>query len=105
MPRVADRETNRAHRAAQLRRKELIRAARFRDQQLRTSLRSSNNQNPNAFGATAKSLGRNLYPTEPSISSSINRLSSTLYSIGNWRTRSLTNPFTLKLIACASLRP
>jgi len=45
------------------------------------------------------------YPTEPSISSSIRRLSSTLYSIGNWRTRSLTNPFTLKLIACASVSP
>src|SRR5437660_5454914 len=45
------------------------------------------------------------YPTEPSISSSINRLSSTLYSIGNWRTRSLTKPLTLKLIAWASLRP
>src|SRR5260370_357564 len=42
------------------------------------------------------------YPTEPSISSSINRLSSTLYSIGNSRTRSLTNPFTLNLIAFAA---
>src|SRR5436190_15998929 len=45
------------------------------------------------------------YPTEPSISSSISRLSSTLYSIGNCRTRSLTKPLTLKLIACASVRP
>src|SRR5436309_2741832 len=45
------------------------------------------------------------YPTEPSISSSIRRLSSTLYSIGNWRTRSLTKPLTLRLIACASVRP
>src|SRR6266571_7448979 len=45
------------------------------------------------------------YPTEPSISSSIRRLSSTLYSIGNWRTRSLTKPLTLRLMACASLSP
>src|SRR6266536_1330364 len=45
------------------------------------------------------------YPTEPSISSSINRLSSTQYSIGNWRTRSLTKPLTLRLMACASVKP
>ena len=38
-------------------------------------------------------------PTEPSISRSINRLSSTLYSIGNCRTRSLTKPLTVRLIA------
>src|SRR5882724_7980217 len=64
----------------------------------------SNDQNPEGFRGY-KNRRRDDYPTEPSISSSINRLSSTLYSIGNWRTRSLTNPFTLKLIACASLKP
>lgn len=44
-------------------------------------------------------------PTEPSISSSMRRLSSTEYSIGNWLTRSLTNPLTARLIACAWVRP
>src|SRR4051812_29347660 len=45
------------------------------------------------------------HPTDPSISKSMSRFSSTEYSIGNCRTKSFTNPFTDKLIACASLRP
>src|SRR6266853_6041443 len=58
-----------------------------------------------AHFARPKMRGKLNYPTEPSISSSIKRLSSTEYSIGNWRTRSLMNPFTLRLMAWASLRP
>ena len=44
-------------------------------------------------------------PTEPSISRSMRRLSSTLYSMGNWRARSLIKPFTARLIAWPSVRP
>ena len=44
-------------------------------------------------------------PTLPSISRSISLFSSTEYSIGNWRARSLMNPLTERLIACPSVRP
>ena len=44
-------------------------------------------------------------PTLPSISRSMRRFNSTLYSIGNSFTRSLMKPFTLRLIASASVRP
>jgi hypothetical protein len=44
-------------------------------------------------------------PTDPSISRSISRFSSTEYSIGNWRARSLMNPLTARLIAWPSVSP
>ncbi len=45
------------------------------------------------------------YPTLFSISKSIRRLSSTLYSMGKCRMRSLTKPLTDRLMASASERP
>ena len=45
------------------------------------------------------------HPTDPSISRSMRRFNSTEYSIGNCWTRSLTKPFTARLMAAASLRP
>src|SRR5580704_14197841 len=94
---TADRGTNREIRATRTGRKELARPAarlsllRFWSFRYRTHA---------SYGYARVRRVRD-YPTEPSISSSISRLSSTLYSIGNWRTRSLTKPLTLKLIACA----
>ena len=45
------------------------------------------------------------HPTDPSISRSMRRFNSTEYSIGNCWTRSLTKPFTARLMAAPSLRP
>ena len=45
------------------------------------------------------------HPTDPSISRSIKRFNSTEYSIGNCWTRSLTNPFTARLMAAPSEMP
>ena len=66
-----------------------------------------------ASGAGASTAGRGaagavvmaVQPTEPSISSSIRRFSSTEYSMGNSFTRSLTKPFTARDIASPSERP
>src|SRR5258708_28864550 len=92
--------TNREIREAPPGRKELerpgSRSLRFRF----WSFKNRTHRAHASYGYTHVRRMRN-YPTEPSISSSISRLSSTLYSIGNWRTRSLTKPLTLKLIACA----
>src|SRR6266403_91730 len=96
-------ETNRANRATQSDPKGFLSSLRFHPERLRTLSISDGNGGPQTAGADLV-YGKN-YPTEPSISSSIRRFSSTEYSIGNCRTRSLTNPFTLKLIACASVKP
>ena len=56
-------------------------------------------------GEGAGAVGIVVQPTEPSISSSISRLSSTEYSIGNSFTRSLTKPLTARDIASPSERP
>lgn len=45
------------------------------------------------------------YPTDPSISRSMRRLSSTEYSIGNSETRSFTNPLTASDMAWVSESP
>src|SRR6266566_6477988 len=96
-------ETNRANRATQSDPKGFLSSLRFHPERLRTLSILDKNGGPQTAGVDLV-YGKN-YPTDPSISSSINRFSSTEYSIGNWRTRSLTNPFTLRLMACASLRP
>src|SRR6185437_6502533 len=101
--RAVGHKTNRGIREAHAGRKELERPG---SRSLRFRFWSSKNRTHRAhasYGYTRAEGG--YYPTEPSISSSISRLSSTLYSIGNWRTRSLTKPLTLKLIACALVRP
>src|SRR5439155_19745122 len=100
---AADRQTNRADRATQSDPKGFLSSLRFHHERLRTLSILDRNGGPQTAGIDLV-YGKN-YPTEPSISSSINRFSSTEYSIGNWRTRSLTNPFTLKLIACALVKP
>src|SRR2546423_2907309 len=96
-------ETNRANRATQSDPKGFLSSLRFHHERLRTLAILDRNGGPQTADIDLV-YGKN-YPTDPSISSSIRRFSSTEYSIGNWRTRSLTNPLTLKLIACASLRP
>src|SRR6266566_920110 len=96
-------ETNRANRATQSDPKGFLSSLRFHHERLRTLSILDGNGGPQTADVDL-AYGKN-YPTEPSISSSINRFSSTEYSIGNWRTRSLTNPFTLKLIACALVKP
>jgi hypothetical protein len=55
-----------------------------------------------AHALSEKDFGQ---PTLPSISRSMRRFNSTLYSIGNSFARSLMKPLTLKLIASASVRP
>src|ERR1700719_4445903 len=96
-------ETNRENRATRSDPKGFLSSLRFHHERLRTLSILDANGGPQTADVDLV-YGKN-YPTEPSISSSINRFSSTEYSIGNWRTRSLTKPFTLKLIACASLKP
>src|SRR6266403_2223657 len=82
-------ETNRANRATQSDPKGFLSSLRFHHERLRTLSILHGNGGPQTADADLV-YGKN-YPTEP--------------SIGNCRTRSLTNPFTLKLIACASVKP
>src|SRR5437588_12900937 len=96
-------ETNREDRVAQSDAKGFLSSLRFHHERLRTLSILDGNGGPQTADVDLV-YGKN-YPTEPSISSSIRRFSSTEYSIGNCRTRSLTNPFTLKLIAWASVKP
>ena len=62
-----------------------------------------------ASGAGRSHAGRvprgRVQPTDPSISRSMRRFSSTEYSIGNWRARSLMKPFTARLMAWPSVSP
>src|SRR6266566_739273 len=102
-PRPVVPETSPANRATLSDPKEFLSSLRFHHERLRTLSILDGNGGPQTAGVDLV-YGKN-YPTEPSISSSIRRFSSTEYSIGNWRTRSLTNPFTLKLIACALVKP
>src|SRR5438105_2661977 len=102
-PRPVVPETNRADHATRLDPTGFLSSLRFHHERLRTLSILDGNGGPQTADLDLV-YGKN-YPTEPSISSSINRFNSTEYSIGNWRTRSLTKPFTLKLIACASLKP
>src|SRR5438270_13138161 len=100
---AADRETNRADRATQSDPKGFLSSLRFHHERLRALSILDGNGGPQTAGADLV-YGKN-YPTEPSISSSIRRFSSTDYSIANCRTRSLTTPITLNLIAWASVKP
>jgi len=49
--------------------------------------------------------GELLYPTEPSICSSIRRLHSTAYSMGRVRVMGSMKPLTIMPMACSSERP
>src|ERR1700724_3969314 len=96
-------KTNRENRATRPDPKGFLSSLRFHHERLRTLSILDANGGPQTADVDLV-YGKN-YPTEPSISSSINRFSSTEYSIGNWRTRSLTKPFTLNLTPWASLNP
>src|SRR6266513_2696619 len=74
-------ETNRANRATQPDPKGFLSSLRFHHERLRTLSILDGNGGPQTAGIDLV-YGKN-YPTEPSISSSINRFSSTEYSIGN----------------------
>src|SRR5437660_3726699 len=104
MQRAVARETNPANRATRPDPKVSLSSLWFHYERLRTLSIVDKNGGHSTAGPINLFSG-NVYPTEPSISSSIKRFSSTEYSIGNWRTRSLTNPLTLKLIAFASVKP
>src|SRR5947208_15751357 len=74
-------ETNRANRATQPDPKGFLSSLRFHHERLRTLPILDGNGGPQTADLDLV-YGKN-YPTEPSISSSINRFSSTEYSIGN----------------------
>src|SRR5437762_13041677 len=76
-------ETNRANRATQSDPKGFLSSLRFHHERLRTLSILDGNGGPQTADVDL-AYGKN-YPTEPSISSSINRFSSTEYSIGNWQ--------------------
>src|ERR1700704_2965472 len=84
-------ETNRANRTTRPDPKEFLSSLRFHHGRLRTLSILDGNGGPQT--ADVDLAYRENYPTEPSISSSINRFSSTEYSIGHWRARSLTKTF------------
>src|SRR2546423_7837188 len=86
-------ETTPANRATRPDPKGFLLSLRFHHERLRTLSILDGNGGPQT--ADVDLAYRKNYPTEPSISSSINRFSSTEYSLGNWRTRSLTKPLTL----------
>src|SRR6266581_1646401 len=75
-------ETNRANRATQSDPKGFLSSLRFHPERLRTLSILDGNGGPQTAGVDLV-YGKN-YPTEPSISSSIRRFSSTEYSIGHW---------------------